>query len=305
MQSTGNTAIAMTHYAGVAAIPSWAFIPSRSAYKLLMPRKHSRTHILAVDGHPIDVKTVAEDFAACFHFPKVSPFYERCEANKTMAYEVAEAVLSGTLEEGERLKGRGFDFYVQTLSAGMGLIGFRAGMEYVQALTGGAIVAPRIAAIEISEFAPIHDAWKQGLEQVGDTVSTPFFPDHPLFEPTLWTTNIGKYYPHLRKMLASSDGLLDAVAPGMVLDRVEKYGFVEELRQLGCHLSGTENSPLIGFAGLASLVERGAIPKGSSAVLMVTGKAVHPGFVLERPDLVVDPSRHKPIDILSSVERMH
>jgi threonine synthase len=302
MQSTGNTAIAIAYYSGVAEIVSWCFIPRLSAYKLLMPPKSEFGHLIAVDGHPIDVKAMAEDFAACFGYPKISPFYERCEANRTMAYEVAEDFLLGQIPGQDLMGGRGFDFYVQTLSAGMGLIGFHAGMEVVEKWTGGAVRAPRMAAIEISEFAPVQKAWDEGLESVGEEVSTPFFPDHELFEPTLWTTNISKYYPHLRRMLKSSNGILESITPDEVNARAERYGFLEELCAAAGPLAPTEKAPLIGLAGLAKLVEQGAIPRGSNVLVMVTGKGLHDGFVREKPDFVADPRLHKPFDILRGVQ---
>ena len=91
----------------------------------------------SVDGHPVEVKALAEDFAACRGFPKISPFYERCQANKTMGYEIGETLLKNALEEQSRLGGRGFDFYLQTLCAGMGLIGFHMAMEDLCRWTDG------------------------------------------------------------------------------------------------------------------------------------------------------------------------
>jgi threonine synthase len=302
MQSTGNTAMAIAYYSGIGGIESWCFIPKQSVFKLLMPPRLEFSHLVAVHGHPIDVKAVAEDFAACFGYPKISPFYERCEANKTMAYEVAEELLLGQVPEWDRLEGRGFDFYVQTLSAGMGLIGFHAGMEAVEKWTGGKVRAPRIAAIEISEFAPVQKAWDKDLESVGEEVSTPFFPDHELFEPTLWTTNISKYYPHLRRMLKRSNGLLKSIEPTEVNAIEGRFGFCGELGALGYSLVPTERAASIGFAGLLSLVESGAIPKGSNVLLMVTGKGSRKGFIQEKPDFVVDPKKHRPFDILRGVQ---
>jgi threonine synthase len=298
MQSTGNTAMAIAHYAGVAGIASWSFIPSRSLYKLLMPPRSPYGRIIAVDGHPIDVKAVAENFATCFGYSKISPFSERCECNKTMGYEVAEGLLKGSLPEQRRLRSGSFDFYVQTLSAGMGLIGFHAAMEDVQKWTGGKIQVPRIVAIEISEFAPIQTAWKEGFEEVGEAGARPRFPDHPLFEPTLWTTNVSKYYPHLRRMLRSSNGLLDAVHPEEVKASVEKYGIAEELQALGYALSETERAAWVGFAGLAKKVESGEIPKQSNVILMFTGKGCKESFVQTQPDFIVDPKVDDPVDVL-------
>ena len=135
LQSTGNTAIAVTHFASLAHLSSWAFIPKSSIYKLVMPPRLSGSHIIAVDGHPIDVKRQAEAFAAQYGFPKISPFHERCEANATLAYELAETILTKTLPAQDLLAESNFDFYVQTIAAGMGPVGFYLGMDRVQRWT--------------------------------------------------------------------------------------------------------------------------------------------------------------------------
>jgi threonine synthase len=293
--------MAVTYYAGVSGIAAWSFVPRRSTYKLLMRSKPACGHIIAVDGHPIDVKMMAEDFAACFGFPKISPFYERCDANKTIGYEVGELLLKGELEEQHRLRAQSFDFYVQTLSAGMGLIGFHAAMEDLQAWTSGGLRPPRMAAIEIDEFAPVHDAWARGLEVVGDEVATPKFPGHALFEPTLWTTNIAKYYPHLRRMLRRSSGLLHAISAADVLQVMRAYDFAEELIDVGGPFAHTERAWTIGFAGLAQLVHAGTIPRGANVIVLVTGKGWHPEYTLQEPDAIVNPMDHKPIDIIRMV----
>lgn len=301
MQSTGNTAVAITHYAGLADISSWCFIPESSCYKTLMPPKKPKNRIIAVKGHPIDIKTVAADFAKHFNFPKVSPFFERCEANAMMGYETGEALLSGNLPEKELLRGGGFDYYIQTISAGMGAIGFFYGMKRLEKWTNGKIKSPKIFGVEISEFAPIHYAWEHDLKQVGEDVATPFFPDHALFEPTLWTTNIRKYYPHLRKMLKDSKGMFCMVEPEEVGKIIEEYGIRKEIEAMGYRLSDTENSAFIGFTGMIKKIISGEIPKESRIILMLTGKGHHNNFVHVKPDFVVDPKIHKPQDIMDNI----
>jgi hypothetical protein len=134
----------------------------------------------------------------------------------------------------------------------------------------------------------------------GEGQATPCFPDHPLFEPTLWTTHVSKYYPHLRRMLEASNGLLDAVTPHEVNAMVEQYGIAEEVENLGYRLSQTEKAAFIGFAGLAKKVELGEIPKGSNVILMLTGKGLREDFVLVAPDFIVNPKVDTPYDILRS-----
>jgi threonine synthase len=300
MQSTGNTAVAITHYAGLARMPSWVFIPKSNIGGLLMPPRNSMNHIIAVDGHPLDVKCLAEDFAVCYGFPKISPFHERCEANVTQAYEIAEAVLTGTLPAQELLERRGFDYYVQTIAAGMGPIGFYVGMKRLQEWTRGILRVPRILAVEIAEFAPMQAAWDAGLERLGET-ATPHFPDHELFAPTLWTTNAAKYYPHLREMLLATNGILTAVSPEQVRAATQELGVREELAEMGYQLADCEKCSFVGFAGLVEKIKSGEVEQGSRVILMLTGKGYHNTFVRECPDFVADPNQHKPRDILAAI----
>lgn len=303
MQSTGNTAIAITHYAGLANMSSWVFLPKTCTYKLLMPHRGENNHIIAVDGHPIDVKQLAEDFSLRYGFPKISPFYERCEANTTQAYEIAEMLLSGTLPAQELLGDKGFEFYVQTIAAGMGPIGYYLGMERLQKWTRGALTVPRILSVEITEFSPIQAAWDKGLENVGEEVATPLFPNHSLFEPTLWTTNIASYYPHLCQTLKSTNGLLAAVSPEQVSSAMSEYGIQEELREMGYQLSPTEKASFVGFAGLVAKIRSGEIKKGSRVILMLTGKGLHENFVQQWPDFTADPNKHKPKDVMNATSK--
>ncbi|MFH1464413.1 MAG: pyridoxal-phosphate dependent enzyme [Pseudomonadota bacterium] len=334
LQSTGNTAMAVTHYAGLAGLRSWAFIPESSRFKLWMPARGDarvRAHIVAVDGHPIDVKRCASDLAVWGGFPKVSPFYERCECNGTLGYEVAEALLRGTIPQQDQLRGGAFTWYVQTLSAGMGLIGYHLAMQRLQAWSRGRFPAPRILAVEIDEFAPIHDAWEAGLEDVGEEVATPWFtaPDAAgrlvpiapaeaaarVFELTLWTTNIKAYYRHLRRMLLQSEGDLARVDRDEVLRAEEELGIRDEVEailtgldpQLGrglTRLSETERASFIGFAGLVQRIREGRLPghgQPLDVVLMLTGKGRHREHVLEQPDFVVTPGLHQPRDVVAAL----
>ncbi len=157
-----------------------------------------------------------------------------------------------------------------------------------------------MVAVEISEFSPIHNAWEQDIEVVGDEVSTPYYPNHHLFEPTLWTTNIKKYYPHLRRMLKESNGMLVSVTPEEVKELVRIYRVREEIEKIGYKLSDTENASLIGFAGMIKKIILGEIPPNSRIILLFTGKGYHKNFNRMKPDFVFKPSIHNPQKIMNA-----
>ena len=279
LQSTGNTGIAVSYYAAMAGLSSFFFAPACCRYKLIGPPLSSQNKVILIDGDPIDVKNYATMFARQHGLPKVSPFHERCEANATQGYEIGEAILRGQLPQ--------IDFHVQTIAAGMGPIGFYRGMTRVIASANSEVKMPAIMGIQISEFAPAQKAWEQGLESVGPEGRTPTYGTPHPFEPTLHTTNAPAYYPHLREAVHATGGLLAVVQPDTV--RRHEGELRQSLLSLGCTLADTERAAFIGYAGLVEQVRARKIPPGSTVLLIVTGKGIHPGFQPVEPDAVIPP----------------
>jgi len=279
MQSTGNTGIAITYYAGLAGLDSFFFAPACSAYKLIGPLKPKYNKIILINGHPIDVKNYATQFAKVCRFPKVSPFHERSEANATQAYEIGEAILRGEMPN--------VDFYVQTIAAGMGPIGFYKGMTRLVKWTDGRITLPRIVAVQISEFAPAQRAWERNLDELGLEAQMPTYGVDQPFEPTLHTTNAPAYYPYLRQALKATQGILTAVEPKVVCSYENELRI--SLAKKGYFLADTEKSSFIGYASLVELIRCGNIPHESTVLLMVTGKGMKPCFEHIEPDAIIPP----------------
>ena len=279
MQSTGNTGVAISYHAGLAGLNSYFFAPARSAYKLLGPPLPKGNKIILVQGDPVDVKNLATRFAETHQFPKISPFHQRSEANVTEAYEIGEAILRGEIPP--------IDFCLHTISAGMGPVGLYLGGERMSQWTGGKIRPPKIVAVQISEFAPAQKAWEEGLESVGTEAETPTYATDTPFEPTLHTTNIASYYPHIRKSIKGSQGILTVVTPALV----QKHSgeFREALLKQGYTLTETEKASDIAFAGLMQQLENGTMTPGSTVLLIVTGKGVKPDHVLLEPDAIIPP----------------
>lgn len=278
LQSTGNTAMSVTYYSGLAGLASFVFIPLVSKYKLSIPEKKEANKIILVDGTPLEVKKYAEAFAGQYGFPKVSPFHERCECNVTQAYEVYEEVLREKIPPP--------DFYVQVISAGMGPIGFYLGAKRMMNWCPGKVKMPRIVCVQNSEFAPMNDALLQGKDELGEEGKTPAYPVGKPFEPTLHTTNAPAYYPYVKLAIEDSDGLFPVIDPETTMRH--EVGLHTALRNEGYGLGKTENASLIGYAGLVELVEAGKIPRGSNVLLMITGKGDHVTNCVE-PDAVIKP----------------
>jgi len=278
LQSTGNTAIAMTYYAGIAGLNSYAFIPLISAYKLSIPEKKDYNKIIAVDGTPLQVKEFASKFAEMNNFPKVSPFHERCECNATQAYEIYEEVLNKKIPMP--------DFYIQVVSAGMGPIGFYYGAKRLSQQYK--IKLPKIICIQNSEFAPMDKAFKENKDVLGEEGLTPEYPTKEPFEPTLHTTNSTSYYPYLKKAIQETGGLFPVVTPEIT--KKYKSEFSDALKKQGYELATTENASFITYAGLVELIKSGKIPPGSNVLLMLTGKRNIPNYIT--PDAIISPTHN-------------
>jgi threonine synthase len=272
-QSTGNTGISMTTYAGIAKIRSYFFCSYVSQYKLYMPEKREGNKIILVKGTNFDVKQYADKFAEYNKFPKVSPFHERCEANTPLAYE-------------QFIQLPDIDFYVQTIAAGMGPVGYYLGhRRLVEWGIESEEKIPRIIGIQISEFDPTYQAWRQDKEELTDEqIKTDYsYPSKP-FEPTLFTTNSSFYYPFVREVIRKTNGLITQVKPEFVEQNITLL-----LDELGDELNpDIEKSAFIACAGIVDLVRKGVIPTKSKVLLIITGKGSHLKNLVE-PDAIVTP----------------
>jgi threonine synthase len=274
LQSTGNTGLAITYYAGLAGLRSYFFGPKISRYKLFLPSKKPHNKIILIDGTPQEIKNYAENFAQQFNFNKISPFSERCEANATLAYEDYEA-------------GFRADYYFQTVAAGMGPIGYYTG--YQRLAQWGLVRSenlPKIMAVQLSEFNPLYRGWCQRKTTLSEHDNMVTYPKHP-FEPTLFTTNAPAYYPQFKKIITDSGGAILEVTPGET-KQVEKR-LIAALAEININLkSDVEKSPFIGFAGLIKAVKLGLIPPKSRVLLLVTGRGAHLNHQIE-PDAIIKP----------------
>ncbi len=291
MQSTGNTGISVSYYAGLAGLKSYFFGPVISRYKLIMPEEFEDNKIILVKGSQLDVKKYAERFAAFAGFPKISPFHERCVCNATQAYEVFEHVEKGEMPMP--------DFYIHTIAAGMGLIGFFSGMRNLIKWGEFRGKMPKIIGVQISEFCPMMNAWRRGERKLREEENLVDYLSVNPFEPTLHTTNASSYYSYLYNALKESGGVLTVVRPFEV--NVDSYRFGSELRRYGIFLEGSERSAFIGYSGAVRCVDERIIPKGSNVLLMITGKGVGKGESIT-PDAIID-KNYEPGLLLEKLNR--
>ncbi|MBI4926211.1 MAG: pyridoxal-phosphate dependent enzyme [Anaerolineae bacterium] len=256
--STGNVAISYSAYAARASIKLWAFLTS------LVPAAKMRevaiygSQVIKITGSYDQAKQVAAEFAKHrgLNIDMGARTITCIESMKTIAFEIAEQ-LAGLQGPGATTPWRAPDWYIQSVSGGMGPIGVLKGFEELHKM-GLVDRVPRIAAIQAEGCAPMVNAWKQN----NDTAS-PVISPHTLIA-TLATGNPGRTYSVLRqKMLAASGGVMESVTDTEAFRAMHYLAKMEGL--------SVEPAAAVAFAGLVKLVRAGEIRPDETVIINCTG----------------------------------
>jgi threonine synthase len=256
--STGNVAISYSAYAARGGIKLWAFLTS------LVPAAKMRevaiygTQVIKITGSYDQAKQVAAEYAK--HRGLNQDMGARTipciEAMKTIAFEVAEQL--GSLNApGPDKKWIVPDWYIQSVSGGMGPIGVLKGFEELQKM-GLTDKMPKVAAIQAEGCAPMTHAWKQNKD-----TATPVKSPRTLIA-TLATGDPGRTYTTLRKkMLAGAGGVIESVSDEEAFRAMHYLAKMEGL--------SVEPASAVAFAGLVKLVRSGVIKPHEVVVVNCTG----------------------------------
>ena len=262
--STGNVAISYSAYAARAGIKLWAFLTS------LVPAAKMRevaiygTSVIKITGSYDQAKQVAAEYAR--HRGLSQDMGARTipsiEAMKTIAFEIVEQLttLLGPLENTELVNPphwRVPDWYIQSISGGMGPIGVLKGFDELIQM-GWTETMPRVAAIQAEGCAPMVHAWKQGQDQ-----AVPVRSPRTLIA-TLATGDPGRTYTHLRqKMLSASGGVMESVSDEEAYRAMHYLAKMEGL--------SVEPATAVAFAGMVKLFRAGVIKPHEIVVINCTG----------------------------------
>ncbi len=268
--STGNVAISYSAYAARAGIKLWAFITS-----LVPPVKMREvaiygTQVIKVTGNYDQAKQVAAEFARqrALYIDQGVRSITTVDSMKTIAFEVAEqltALLGPPKDPGNNhhpptAPWRAPDWYVQSVSGGLGPIGVLKGYDELMAL-GLVNKIPAVANIQTEGCAPMVAAWKENLEKA-EAIKTP-----RTHIATLATGDPGRTYTLLReRMLARSGGTFDSVTDE------EAYRAMHILAKM--EGVSVEPATAVAFAGLIKLVRAGVIKPTEVIVINCTGHTV-------------------------------
>lgn len=258
--STGNVAIAYSAYAARAGIKLWAFVTS------LVPAVKMReialygSQVIKVTGSYDQAKQVAAEFARQrgLYLDMGARTITSIEAMKTIAFEIAEQLtaLLGPAGNGQRATWRSPDWYVQSISGGMGPLGVAKGFAEMQQM-GLVDRVPALAAIQAEGCAPMVESWKRGLETA-----------EPVLSPrthieTLATGDPGRTYTLLRKAIQDSGGVFESVSDEDAFRAMHVLAKMEGI--------SAEPAAAVAFAGLFKLIRAGVIKPTDTVVVNCTG----------------------------------
>lgn len=262
--STGNVAIAYSAYAARAGIKLWAFLTS------LVPAAKMRevalygTQVVKVTGSYDQAKQVAAEFARQrgLYLDSGAKSITSVESMKTIAFEIAEQF---TMQKGNSLQPTNGasvlpwktpDWYIQSVSGGMGPLGVYKGFEELYRM-GIIERIPKIAVIQVEGCAPMVHAWQQGLE-----TATPVRSPHTLIA-TLATGDPGRTYTILRNQILQTGGTFEMVSDQEAFRAMHFLAKMEGL--------SVEPAAGVAIAGLIKLVRAGQIAPHESVVINVSG----------------------------------
>jgi threonine synthase len=187
---------------------------------------------------------------------------------KTLAFEICEQLTAqlgspgltdSRLADGARVpqKWRAPDWYVQSVSGGLGPLGAQKGFSELQKM-GWIDSLPAIACIQAEGCSPMVQAWKRGQE-VAEPVRSPH-----THIATLATGDPGRTYTLLyQRMKAGGGGLFE-----MVSDE-ETYRMIHILAKL--EGISVEPAAAVAFAGITKMVRTGQIKPSDVVVVNCTG----------------------------------
>ena len=262
--STGNVAISYSAYAARAGIKLWVFLTS------LVPAAKMRevalygSQVIKVTGSYDQAKKIAASFARQrnLYLDQGAKSILCIEAMKTISFELAEQLteLAGpppAHSNSEVTAWRAPDWYIQSVSGGMGPLGVLKGFEELQKMKITQKI-PKVAAIQVEGCAPMVHAWK-----LNQDTAMPVQSPRTLIA-TLATGDPGKSYTLLRqKMQAGSGGVIESVTDEEAFRAMHFLAKMEGISM--------EPAAGVAFAGLIKLVRAGVIKPQDVVIINCSG----------------------------------
>jgi len=251
--STGNVAISYSAYCARAGIKLWAFLDSHVPHEKEREARLYGTEVVKVDSTYDKTKEVALKFAQhrnLFVDRGIRGIAAR-EAMKTVAFEIAEQL--------GRLQGVSWaapDWYVQSVSGGMGPIGVWHGF-YELFKMGLISKIPKLAIIQTEGCAPMVNSFHKGLDNC-EVVHNP-----TSIINVLSTGNPGPAYAYIRNLVLTHGGNFVKVDDEASFKAMRNMAQLEGLSM--------EPAAAVACAGVIKMVREQLIDPNETVVVNATG----------------------------------
>lgn len=244
--STGNAAVAYAAACARAGIKLWVFMTSLVPQEKLREAALFGAEVIRVSGNYDQTKQIASQFAQRRHLllDRGASSIPARESMKTIAYEIVE-----------QLGWRAPDWYVQSVSGGLGPLGVYQGFK--EMLSMGLISRiPKLAVIQAEGCSPMVRAFKDGKD-----TAEPVIPDTRII--ILSTGDPGKSYTYLWNLTQQFGGTMESVTD------LEAYSAMRALAK--SEGMAVEPATAVAFAGLEKMLKNGAIRPDETVVVNCTG----------------------------------
>jgi threonine synthase len=244
--STGNAAVAYAAACARSGIKLWVFMTSLVPQEKLREAALFGAEVIRVSGNYDQTKLIATQFAQRRHLllDHGANSVPARESMKTIAYEIVE-----------QLGWRTPDWYIQSVSGGLGPMGVYQGFK--EMFNMGLISRiPKLAVIQAEGCSPMVKAFKAGKETAEAVI-----PDTCII--ILSTGDPGTSYTHLWKLIQQYGGIMESVSD------IEAFNAMRTLAK--GEGTAVEPATAVAFAGLEKLLRAGIITKEDTIVINCTG----------------------------------
>lgn len=254
--STGNVAISYSAYSALAGIKMWAFLTS------LVPQEKVRevaiygSEVIKVTSTYDQTKKVAAEFARRqgLYVDRGIRSIAARESMKTVAFEIAEQL--PLLMGSGATPWRAPDWYIQSVSGGMGPVGVWKGYQELMEM-GLVDRMPRLACIQAEGCAPMVWSFQKGLEEA-----------EPVVNPrtrviTVATGSPGPAYSFLSQVIREHGGAFEAISDEETFRALHVMAKLDGISM--------EPAASLAFAGLFKLISKGVIKRDEVVVVNCSG----------------------------------
>ncbi|MFN3308189.1 MAG: pyridoxal-phosphate dependent enzyme [Anaerolineales bacterium] len=244
--STGNAAVAYAAACARAGIKLWVFMTSLVPQEKLRETALFGAEVIRVSGNYDQTKQIAAHFAQRrkLLFDRGARSIPAKESMKTIAYEIVE-----------QLGWRAPDWYIQSVSGGLGPLGVHHGFRELFEM-GLIDRIPKLAIIQSEGCAPMVNAFKAGKE-----VADPVVPNTHII--ILSTGDPGKTYTYLWKLTQTYGGVMEAVSDAEAFSAMRALAKSEGM--------AVEPAAAVAFAGLEKMLKNNLIGPEETVVVNCTG----------------------------------